>query len=342
MENIALDSQTIFSIARLGFEAVRAYKQQDGARYPDWDSATAESRHKADAIARFIINHPDCGAHAVHQAWVNYKISLGWLSGSEIDYQAKIHPNMVDFDLLPSWDQTLIEIFTFSVKSAVTVVAPYPVNVESAIAAPAFKGFNLLRATIHADPSYAWSWHCNICMPLVDGGIEHYIANKGTARVMQHIFGVDTLSTPEFKAIEAGYAKMQPPTFTLAKPPEATLTASLSDINDGFMVQGMTVAPEYKEEVEAFKKEQLRRLNERQPSKRGETRIFHAVDEAAFVPMPTVQEGTDKFIDTVTYTGDCSGPRVFAHAGVETCGFLFRDKTPLEKQPVAEFREDQL
>lgn len=59
--------------------------------------------------------------------------------------------------------------------------------------------FSVLRAAIEADPEYAWAWHCNIAMPMIDSGCPDKIANEGAARVMRNIFQVDTSQLPHFR-----------------------------------------------------------------------------------------------------------------------------------------------
>lgn len=42
----------------------------------------------------------------------------------------------------------------------------------------------------HAD--YAWAWHCNLAMPVMDElGCTHEQANRAGARLMSILFGVD-------------------------------------------------------------------------------------------------------------------------------------------------------
>jgi hypothetical protein len=53
--------------------------------------------------------------------------------------------------------------------------------------------FSMLEETIQADPEYAWSWHCNIAMPIMDSiGIPHELADRAAARIMSNLFNVDT------------------------------------------------------------------------------------------------------------------------------------------------------
>ena len=51
---------------------------------------------------------------------------------------------------------------------------------------------------IRNDPSYAWSWHCNIAMAAVDEGVDHMAANKLAARFLMILTGVDTTKNPHF------------------------------------------------------------------------------------------------------------------------------------------------
>lgn len=51
---------------------------------------------------------------------------------------------------------------------------------------------------IRNDPSYAWSWHCNIAMAAVDEGVDHMTANKLAARFLMILTGVDTTKNPAF------------------------------------------------------------------------------------------------------------------------------------------------
>ena len=51
---------------------------------------------------------------------------------------------------------------------------------------------------IRNDPSYAWSWHCNIAMAAMDEGVNHMAANKLAARFLMILTGVDTTKNPHF------------------------------------------------------------------------------------------------------------------------------------------------
>lgn len=59
--------------------------------------------------------------------------------------------------------------------------------------------FEALRAAILADSAYAWSWHCNVAMPLQDSGVSHEKANLAAAKFMKSVFGVDVTQFYEWK-----------------------------------------------------------------------------------------------------------------------------------------------
>ena len=63
------------------------------------------------------------------------------------------------------------------------------------------EAFDTITKALHADPGYAWGWHCNIAMSMVDEGLDHYLANKGAARFMHQVFGVNTADTDYFKGL---------------------------------------------------------------------------------------------------------------------------------------------
>ena len=54
------------------------------------------------------------------------------------------------------------------------------------------EGMRHLTEALRDDPSYAWSWHCNIAMSAYDEGVEHKKANEIASRFMQLAFGVST------------------------------------------------------------------------------------------------------------------------------------------------------
>lgn len=49
-----------------------------------------------------------------------------------------------------------------------------------------------LSDALKADPGYAWAWHCNLSMPIMDAtGCSGELANQAGAHLMHHLFGID-------------------------------------------------------------------------------------------------------------------------------------------------------
>jgi hypothetical protein len=49
-----------------------------------------------------------------------------------------------------------------------------------------------LEAALKADPDYAWAWHCNLAMPIMDDlKVSREHANWAAARLMRHCFDID-------------------------------------------------------------------------------------------------------------------------------------------------------
>ena len=57
----------------------------------------------------------------------------------------------------------------------------------------------VIKEMMQRDPSYAWSWHCNIAMAYVDAGGDHTTGNVGAAKFMNSLFGIDTSKFKEFE-----------------------------------------------------------------------------------------------------------------------------------------------
>ena len=59
--------------------------------------------------------------------------------------------------------------------------------------------FDALKRAIFTDHDYAWSWQCNLAMPMFDGGMSGEAANEGAACIMEHLFGVNVREFPEWE-----------------------------------------------------------------------------------------------------------------------------------------------
>ena len=71
-----------------------------------------------------------------------------------------------------------------------------PVRNDGGIA----KEMGVVQAAVQNDPAYAWGWHCSLAMAFVDEGVAPAVANRGAARFMHMLFGVDTSKHEHYHA----------------------------------------------------------------------------------------------------------------------------------------------
>ena|SRR6186997_922969 len=65
--------------------------------------------------------------------------------------------------------------------------------------------FNVIRQQVHDDHDYAWGFHSNLAVPMMDACmIDHRQANVSAALIMAQLFGVDMTRNKNWPA---GYLK---------------------------------------------------------------------------------------------------------------------------------------
>jgi hypothetical protein len=64
-------------------------------------------------------------------------------------------------------------------------------------ASPCGEALNITGSAMRDDPYYAWTWHCNVAVSMMDEGAQHDAANAAAARFMRLAFDVDTSKAPE-------------------------------------------------------------------------------------------------------------------------------------------------
>jgi hypothetical protein len=79
--------------------------------------------------------------------------------------------------------------------------------------APAIKAAWDALTEAMKDPDYAWSWQCNLAMPIMDAtGVSRELANVAAAHLMQHLWGCDITTHPEYRWGKSGaqrYAELR-------------------------------------------------------------------------------------------------------------------------------------
>lgn len=89
-------------IARIAHEVNRAYCEAIGDdSQPTWDDAPEWQRASAIAGVEFHHANPEAGPSASHESWLGEKERTGWRYGAVKDAEAKTHPCMVPFVMLP-------------------------------------------------------------------------------------------------------------------------------------------------------------------------------------------------------------------------------------------------
>lgn len=96
----------VWQVAAISYECLKAYvKRIEGVNWPDWNNASIESRHStADGvlyIKRLLDKAEMVSPADVHANWMIKKEDAGWKYGEVKDLEAKTHPCMVPFRMLP-------------------------------------------------------------------------------------------------------------------------------------------------------------------------------------------------------------------------------------------------
>lgn len=79
-----------------------------------------------------------------------------------------------------------------------------PTKAENQSAHP----FTAIKQLIHDDPEYAWAWHCNMAVPIMDtAGVPHKDANRAAAHIMAQMFDFDITAHPHYRALLAQWSK---------------------------------------------------------------------------------------------------------------------------------------
>ena len=92
----------IEQVAKVCHATNRAYCKSigDNSQKP-WDEAEPWQRESAIKGVQFKIDNPNADLSAQHDAWTADKVATGWVYGPVKDADAKTHPCIVPYDLLP-------------------------------------------------------------------------------------------------------------------------------------------------------------------------------------------------------------------------------------------------
>lgn len=99
-------------IARVAHEINRAYCESLGDdSQVSWYDAPEWQRDSVIEGVKMHMRNPDATPEASHEAWMAKKKSDGWVYGAVKDADAKTHPCMVPFNMLPPEQRSKDYIF---------------------------------------------------------------------------------------------------------------------------------------------------------------------------------------------------------------------------------------
>ena len=104
-------------IAERCHETNRAYCEAIGdfSQVP-WADAPEEIRASALSGVMFFLENPDATPESMHKKWMADKIAAGWTLGAVKDFEAKTHPCLVDYDLLPKLQRVKDALFINTIR----------------------------------------------------------------------------------------------------------------------------------------------------------------------------------------------------------------------------------
>lgn len=119
--HIEMTPNHLTTLAYITHAANRAFRLSTGERnIPRWDDVDEAVRDSARDGVKEILDNPDITAKDIHDNWVKFKASEGWVYGPDRDDEKKTHPCLVDYDLLPPAEQYKDYLFISIVKSYIS------------------------------------------------------------------------------------------------------------------------------------------------------------------------------------------------------------------------------
>jgi hypothetical protein len=105
-------------IAQFTHEMNKAWCECNGDfSQTSWTKAPEWQRSSAIAGVSFRLRNPNAPPSAMHDSWMDQKITDGWVFGEVKDADKKTHPCMVPFDQLPAEQQFKDKLFSLIVDT---------------------------------------------------------------------------------------------------------------------------------------------------------------------------------------------------------------------------------
>lgn len=82
-----------------------------------WDASPDWQKDSVLAGVMAIINNPDTTPAECHEGWMTHKLADGWKCGPTKDPEAKTHPCLVPYEMLPEHQRRKDDLFATIVKA---------------------------------------------------------------------------------------------------------------------------------------------------------------------------------------------------------------------------------
>lgn len=113
-----IDERMIPIVAKVAHEVNMAYCQSLGDdSQAAWDKAPNWQRKSARECVKFHLENPNAGPESSHENWCKQKLADGWIFGKVKSERARLHPCLVDFNLLPKEEKAKDYLFRQVVHS---------------------------------------------------------------------------------------------------------------------------------------------------------------------------------------------------------------------------------
>ncbi|MBL8831853.1 MAG: hypothetical protein JNL71_05630 [Rhodospirillales bacterium] len=98
------------SLARICYDAVRAYARTFGERYVRWDDARPWEQESFSGAAAFLLEAPAATVVDLHGHWLAARMQRGWRHGPVRDATLRLHPALLPWDDVPRRERLKFEL----------------------------------------------------------------------------------------------------------------------------------------------------------------------------------------------------------------------------------------
>jgi hypothetical protein len=111
--------EDLADIARVGYEANRAYAIRLNENLPHWEEAADTERVIWFEAARVHATMPEESLEVLHSHWCYLERQAGWSYGPKLDNAKKQHPHLVTWIKLPEPQRVKVALFRAIVRSLI-------------------------------------------------------------------------------------------------------------------------------------------------------------------------------------------------------------------------------